>query len=77
VVGYVQFNNYTVGFVFVWVMCMHPLHISLFLSEWTNVQSGVPVLGPLLFILYVTEYGKINHFVMREINRTEHFAMLP
>jgi len=27
--------------------------------------------------LYVTGYGKINHFVTREINRTEHFAVLP
>jgi len=26
---------------------------------------------------YVTGYGKISHFVMCEINRTVHFAMLP
>jgi len=26
---------------------------------------------------YVTGYGKISHFVTREINRTRHFAMLP
>jgi len=25
----------------------------------------------------VTEYRKISHFVFHEINRTEHFAMLP
>jgi len=35
------------------------------------------VLMNVLHQIYVTGYGKISQFVMREINRTEHFAMLP
>jgi len=31
----------------------------------------------LRVILYVTGYGKISFFVTREVNKTEHFAMLP
>jgi len=30
-----------------------------------------------IYALFVTGYGKITHFVMHKINKTEHFAMLP
>jgi len=40
--------------------------------------TGIQALpSPVNSIIIVTGYGKISHFVTSEINRTEHFAMLP
>jgi len=76
---FIQYSLSDTWFMWLFLIFRSLLKVAIVVTPLLAVTwvIGVLAINEHTSTLIATGYGKISHFVTREINRTEHFAMLP